>query len=51
MKGAPPGERDYHISVPLDDKYALIFGGANDSENWRHYNDVFLFEVGKNACY
>ena len=45
MKGTPPGERDYHVSLALDDKTMLVFGGANDSDNWRHYNDIFLFDL------
>jgi hypothetical protein len=43
VKGALPGERDYHVCVRFDDAVMLVFGGANDSENWRHYNDIHLY--------
>jgi len=60
VKGTPPGERDYHVSLALDPTTVLVFGGGNESDNWRHYNDVFLFDtstllffaavVGKQLC-
>ena len=46
VTGTLPAQRDYHVSVALNDRAILIFGGANDSDPWRHFNDVHLFNIG-----